>query len=300
MTMATNATSTIYSTGFADPNFLDSNQHSAKTDAYGIGISLLMALTGGEPSGLKSVHEEDIWDVVDGKEGAGGGLLRAARQAAAWPEAATRELVMALHGLVYERKVRRLPLPEALAAFEAALRFGSDDNGGADAGAAAAAAPATAERPTSSAGATSSGASASGASASASWSSGGGSTSAPGSLTRAVGGLAKVAVAGGGDESLARLQERISTAYLAMMGQLERRHEQRGGAPLPKGCSEEEKINALAPRSAGPLCDSAHTLRRWYNACRHERGQWSAGVRPSDEEVARVIKKIGGLLERLG
>ena len=99
---------------------------------------------------------------------------------------------------------------------------------------------------------------------------------------------------------MARLQERISTAYLAMMGQLERRHEQRGGAPLPKGCSEEEKINALAPRSAGPLCDSAHTLRRWYNACRHERGQWSAGARPSDEEVARVIKKIGGLLERLG
>ena len=79
MTMATNATSTIYSTGFADPNFLDSNQHSAKTDAYGLGISLLMALTGGEPSrGPRSAYEDDVLDMVAGKEGAGGGLLHAA------------------------------------------------------------------------------------------------------------------------------------------------------------------------------------------------------------------------------
>ena len=63
----------------------------------------------------------------------------------------------------------------------------------------------------------------------------------------------------------ARLQQdRISNAYLSMTGRLERRHEQQGGAPLPKGSGEEEKINALAPRSAGQsqLCDSAHTLRR--------------------------------------
>ena len=287
--MATNATSTIYSTGFADPNFLDSNQHSAKTDAYGLGISLLMALTGGEPSrGLRSTYEDDVLDMVAGKEGAGGGLLHAARRAAHWPQAATRELVKAVHGLVYERKSQRLPLAEALAAFEAALRFGGDDDGGADAGAEAAA---------SGAGFSASGATSSGASASASSSSGGGS--APGSLTRAVGGLHKEYVAGGGDASLARLQDRISNAYLSMMGHLERRHEQRGGAPLPKGSSEEEKINALAPRSAGQsqLCDSAHTLRRWYNACRHERGQWSVGARPSDKEVARVIERIRGLLD---
>ena len=83
MTMATNATSNVYSTGFADPNFLDSNQHSAKTDAYGLGISLLMALTGGEPSrGLRSTYEDDVLDMVAGKEGAGGGLLHAARRSA--------------------------------------------------------------------------------------------------------------------------------------------------------------------------------------------------------------------------
>ena len=186
--MATNATSNVYSTGFADPNFLDSNQHSAKTDAYGLGISLLMALTGGEPSrGLRSTYEDDVLDMVAGKEGAGGGLLHAARRAAHWPQAATRELVKAVHGLVYERKSQRLPLPEALAAFEAALRFGDakatpeplalmaeggtqgtrnandaigdrwstggisrsgDDDGGADAGVAAEAALVAAERPT--------------------------------------------------------------------------------------------------------------------------------------------------------
>ena len=119
MTVATNATSSVYSTGFADPNFLDSNQHSAKTDAYGLGVSLLMALTGGEPSrGLRSTYEDDVLDMLAGKEGAGGGLLHAARRAARWPQAATQELVKAVHGLVYERKSQRLPLPEALAAFE--------------------------------------------------------------------------------------------------------------------------------------------------------------------------------------
>ena len=173
MTMATNATSAFYSTGFADPNFLDSNQHSAKTDAYGIGISLLMALTGGEPSrGLRSTYEDDVLDMVAGKEGAGRGLLHAAWRAAHWPQTATRELVKAVHGLVYERKSQRLPLPEALAAFEAALRFGGDDDGGADAGAAAAA-PVAAERPTASgADFSASGATSSGASSSASSSSG--------------------------------------------------------------------------------------------------------------------------------
>ena len=300
MTMATNATSTVYSTGFADPNFLDSNQHSAKTDAYGLGISLLMALTGGEPSrGLRSAYEDDVLDMVAGKEGAGRGLLHAAWRAAHWPQTATRELVKAVHGLVYERKSQRLPLSEAMVAFEAALRFGGDDDGGADDGAAAAAAPVATDRPTASgADFSASGATSSGASSSASSSSGDGS-SVPGSLTRAVGGLHKEYVAGGGDASLARLQDRISNAYLSMMGHLERRHEQRGGAPLPKGSSEEEKINALAPRSAGQsqLCDSAHTLRRWYNACRHERGQWSVGARPSDKEVARVIERIRGLLD---
>ena len=82
------------------------------------------------------------------------------------------------------------------------------------------------------------------------------------------------------------------------MARLERRYQERRGAPLPKGLSEEEKINALVPRRAGPLCGLAHSLRRWYNAARHERGQWSE--RPTDEEVAREMESARRELERCG
>ena len=82
------------------------------------------------------------------------------------------------------------------------------------------------------------------------------------------------------------------------MARLERGYQERQGAPLPKGLSEEEKINALVPRRAGPLCGLAHSLRRWYNAARHERGQWSE--RPTDEEVARVVESARRELERCG
>ncbi|EOD29392.1 hypothetical protein EMIHUDRAFT_204047 [Emiliania huxleyi CCMP1516] len=169
--MATRATSAFYSAGFADPIYVDSSQHSR--------ISLLMALAGVESRGLKSAFEDDVMDMAEGADGAGKRLLSAARQAAAWPEAATREL-----------------------------------------------------------------------------------------------------------------------AYLSLMARLERRYQERRGAPLPKGLSEEEKINALVPRRAGPLCGLAHSLRRWYNAARHERGQWSE--RPTDEEVARVMESARRELERCG
>ncbi len=41
-----------FSPGFGDPLLLNSNQHSEKTDAYGIGIAALMCLVGRPASGL--------------------------------------------------------------------------------------------------------------------------------------------------------------------------------------------------------------------------------------------------------
>ena len=52
-----------------------------------------MALAGVESRGLKSAFEDDVMDMAEGADGAGKRLLSAARQAAGWPEAATRELV---------------------------------------------------------------------------------------------------------------------------------------------------------------------------------------------------------------
>uniref|UniRef100_A0A7S3WQ21 Protein kinase domain-containing protein n=1 Tax=Emiliania huxleyi TaxID=2903 RepID=A0A7S3WQ21_EMIHU len=464
--MATRATSAFYSAGFADPIYVDSSQHSRATDAYGIGISLLMALAGVESRGLKSAFEDDVMDMAEGADGAGKRLLSAARQAAAWPEAATRELVKVVHGLCYERKSRRLPLPEALAALERALRHGDGEaaaavGGGSSTSSSGSAAggsgssgvrfkggvspvvlpagmppsvspppeprcPRPPSRPPSSLpprhprhppaaggggegrggggeGRDGEGRGRGGAAAAGMWASHGtwaaalGASvpcldgpcllpcsskllpapaapppvpphelvssaasprerasrcrdhrkpsrktlcpqaafrassfgrrssrealeaaadgrrrreaeaaaqeqpplaSAPGSLTRAAGRLHALAVASEEDVALARLQERITKAYLSLMARLERRYQERRGAPLPKGLSEEEKINALVPRRAGPLCGLAHSLRRWYNAARHERGQWSE--RPTDEEVARVMESARRELERCG
>ena len=113
MTMATNATSNVYSTGFADPNFLDSNQHSAKTDAYGIGISLLVALTGEPANGLRTRWEDTLADLAEG----GGGseeLRQHARRVACWPESVTVALARVVHGLSVARKSHRQPLRPCL------------------------------------------------------------------------------------------------------------------------------------------------------------------------------------------
>ena len=58
-----------------------------------------MALAGVESRGLKSAFEDDVMDMAEGADGAGKRLLSAARRAAAWPEAATRELVRPPQGV---------------------------------------------------------------------------------------------------------------------------------------------------------------------------------------------------------
>ena len=45
------------------------------------------------------------------------------------------------------------------------------------------------------------------------------------------------------------------------MARLERRYQERQGAPLPKGLSEEEKINALGLGLSCPQPDANHPAR---------------------------------------
>ena len=58
--MNASTSSVAFSTGFGDPIFFNSNQHSEKTDAFGIGVSLLMGLLG-EPANELLTKLEDAF-----------------------------------------------------------------------------------------------------------------------------------------------------------------------------------------------------------------------------------------------
>ena len=124
-----------FSTGFADPALVNSNQHSEKTDAFGIGICVLMSLVSESAAGLLKDHEEGICAAAEVGAGelfatayAAAGWPKNARElcatayaAAGWPADATRALAKIVNGLSIERTGARTPLPEALKQMEALL-----------------------------------------------------------------------------------------------------------------------------------------------------------------------------------
>ena len=119
-----------------------------------------------------------------------------------------------------------------------------------------------------------------------------------GGLTRLVGQLDRLAVDGGGDAALARMQRHVNAAFLSMMTRLETKYEAEGHATLPKEMSEHDKINTLAPRPFCPALNGhAHQLRVWRNAAQHERGRWADP--PSDKAVEGVIRALMGELQWL-
>jgi len=107
-----------FSMGFVDPTLTNSNQHSEKTDAFGIGICALMSLVGVPAAGLLKDHEEDA---IEAFEDGTGPLFGAAHVAAGWPSEATRALAATVYGLSVARHRKRQPLAEALAQMEALL-----------------------------------------------------------------------------------------------------------------------------------------------------------------------------------
>jgi len=53
------------SMGFVDPSLVNSNQHSERTDAFGIGICILMSLVSEPAAGLMYDHEEDVIEATE-------------------------------------------------------------------------------------------------------------------------------------------------------------------------------------------------------------------------------------------
>jgi len=101
-------------TGYIDPLYADSGQYSQTTDAYAMGVTLLVALSGRRALQAKDAADDALEDVTDCTA-----LQRALDPAAGWPEPAAAELLRVVKGLYWERRQqRRMPLSSALETIE--------------------------------------------------------------------------------------------------------------------------------------------------------------------------------------
>jgi len=279
-----------FSTGFGDPALLNSNQHSERTDAFGVGICILMSLVSEPAAGLMNDHEEDVCDAMEDGTGA---LFETAHAVAGWPSDVTRALASMVHGLSLARVRKRQPLAEALAQMEALLGAVGEAAGGEAVQPVHSVVGAASAAPVLSRGASmppvredEPGARAVASAQPEVWSGG--------ELTRMV----RKLELGDADASLARKRERVTKAYDSMMVRLERAYAGQGHAPLPTDEQELRKIDLLAPRHLGRLNGLAHTLRKLWNAAKHQRDQWAHP--PSDKEVRRLVREVIKELDGLG
>ena len=74
--------------GYIDPLYADSGQYSQTTDAYAMGVTLLVALSGRRALQAKDAADDALEDLTDGAA-----LQRALDPVAGWPEPAARELL---------------------------------------------------------------------------------------------------------------------------------------------------------------------------------------------------------------
>jgi len=280
-----------FSTGFCDPALLNSNQHSERTDAFGIGICILMSLVSEPAAGLMKDHDDDVCEAM---EDGTGPLCGTAHAVAGWPLDTTRALAALVHGLSMATTRRRQALPEALVQMEALLGAVPEAVQAAQPASVAVGAASAVSRPHVSArGASRPPVRENGLDARA-------AASAPpegwsgGELTRMV----RQLEVGGADAPLARKRERVTKAYDSIMVRLERVYAAQGHAPLSADEQELRKIDLLAPRHLGRLNGLAHTLRKWWNAAKHRRDQWPHP--PSDKEVQRLVREVIAELDRLG
>ena len=102
------------SVGYIDPLYADSGQYSQTTDAYAMGVTLLVCLGGRRAQEAMDAADDALEDLADGDA-----RRRALDPAAGWPEAAARELLRVVKGLYWERRQqRRMPLSTALETLE--------------------------------------------------------------------------------------------------------------------------------------------------------------------------------------
>jgi len=279
-----------FSMGFGDPALLNSSQHSERTDAFGIGICILMSLVSEQARGWAG-------DRLRGRRLRCDGRRERPAVAAGWPPAATRALAAVVHRLSIASKRNRRPLPEALVQMEALLGAVDGAAGGEEALArlATVVAGTASPRPlvSSSRGASmppvredEPDAHAAAAVRQEVWSGG--------ELTRMV----RKLELGDADALLARKRERVTKAYDSMMVRLERVYTGQGHVPLPTDEQELRKIDLLTPRHLGRLNGLAHTSRKWWNSAKHERDQWAHP--PSDKEMQRLVREVIVELDGLG
>ena len=100
-------------TGYIDPLYADSGQYSQTTDAYAMGVTLLVALSGRRALQAKDAADDALEDLTDGAA-----LQRALDPVAGWPEPAARELLGIVKALTSGRQQRRMPLASALETIE--------------------------------------------------------------------------------------------------------------------------------------------------------------------------------------
>jgi len=125
-TMHATTRNLAFSMGFGDPALTNSNQHSERTDAFGIGICILMSLVGEPAAGLMNDQEDDVCEAMEGE----GALFGTAHAVAGWPSDATRALAALVYGLSMTTKKKRQPLAEALVQMEALLGTVGEAAGG--------------------------------------------------------------------------------------------------------------------------------------------------------------------------
>jgi len=99
--------------GYIDPLYADSGQYSQTTDAYAMGVTLLVALSGRRAAQAKDAADDALEDLTDGAA-----LRRALDPAAGWPEPAARDLLGIVKALTSGRQQRRMPLASALETIE--------------------------------------------------------------------------------------------------------------------------------------------------------------------------------------
>lgn len=100
--------------GYIDPLYSDSGQYSQTTDAYAMGITLLVALSGRHPREAKEAADNALENPEDTAA-----VPQAIDQSAGWPVGVAQQMLRVVKGLTYARQQRhRMTLATALRTLE--------------------------------------------------------------------------------------------------------------------------------------------------------------------------------------
>ena len=99
--------------GYIDPLYANSGHYSQTTDAYAMGVTLLVALSGRRAQDATDAADDALEDLEDTPA-----VLQAIDQRAGWPVEVARPLLRVVKGLTHGRQQRRMALATALQTLE--------------------------------------------------------------------------------------------------------------------------------------------------------------------------------------